>query len=134
MNKLNIMVVDDSALTAKRLVAMLEKLGYEVGKICKTGQEAVDIIEYLTNKGHAIPDLITMDITMPDMDGITATQIILEKQPKALIIMVTSHGQEQMVMEAIAAGAKGYVLKPIKPDKLRDSIKSVLSRYGQNGG
>lgn len=132
MSKQNIMVVDDSALTAKRLVAMLEQLGYEVGKICKTGLEAVQIIEYLTNKGLSIPDLITMDITMPDMDGIAATRSILAMQPKALIIMVTSHGQEQMVIDAIAAGAKGYVLKPIKLEKLRDSINSVLTRYGQN--
>ena len=133
MSKLNIMVVDDSALTAKRLVTMLEQLGYEVGKICKTGLEAVETIEYLTGKGHAIPDLITMDITMPDMDGISATRRILAIQKQALIIMVTSHGQEQMVIEAIGAGAKGYVLKPIKLEKLRDSIKSVMSRYGQNG-
>lgn len=132
MSKRNIMVVDDSALTAKRLVAMLEQLGHEVGKICKTGLEAVQIIEYMTNKGLSIPDIITMDITMPDMDGIAATRSILAMQPKALIIMVTSHGQEQMVIDAIAAGAKGYVLKPIKLEKLRDSINGVLSRYGQN--
>ncbi|MFA7384239.1 MAG: response regulator [Desulfurivibrionaceae bacterium] len=132
MNKPNIMVVDDSALTAKRLVAMLEQLGYEVGKICKTGLEAVETIEYMTNKSISIPDLITMDITMPDMDGITATRRILALRPKALIIMVTSHGQEQMVIEAIGAGAKGYVLKPINLDKLRDSVKNVLNRYGKN--
>ena len=131
MSKPNIMVVDDSALTAKRLVAMLEQLGYEVGKICKTGLEAVEFIEYLSNKGLSIPDLVTMDITMPDMDGITATRRILAVQPQVLIIMVTSHGQEQMVIEAIGAGAKGYVLKPIKLEKLRDSIKTVLTRYGK---
>ena len=132
MSKPNIMVVDDSALTAKRLVVMLEQLGYEVGKVCKTGLEAVETIEYMTNKGLSIPDLITMDITMPDMDGIEATRRIIALQPKALIIMVTSHGQEQMVIEAIGAGAKGYVLKPINLDKLRDSVKNVLSRYGKS--
>jgi two-component system chemotaxis response regulator CheY len=132
MSKPNIMVVDDSALTAKRLVAMLEQLGYEVSKICKTGLEAVETIEFMTNKGLSIPDLISMDITMPDMDGITATRRILALQPKALIIMVTSHGQEQMVIEAIGAGAKGYVLKPINLDKLRESVKNVLSRYGKS--
>jgi len=132
MSKPNIMVVDDSALTTKRLVAMLEQLGYEVGKICKTGLEAVETIEYMTNKSLSIPDLITMDITMPDMDGIAATRRILALQPNALIIMVTSHGQEQMVIEAIGAGAKGYVLKPINLDKLRDSVKNVLSRYGKS--
>lgn len=131
MSKLDIMVVDDSALTAKRLVAMLEELGYEVGKTCKTGLEAVQTIEYLTKKGLPTPDLITMDITMPDMDGIAATRQILAMQKQLLIIMVTSHGQEQMVIDAIGAGAKGYVLKPIKLDKLRDSINNVMTRYGQ---
>lgn len=132
MSKLNIMVVDDSALTAKRLVSMLEELGYEVSKICKTGLEAVETITYMCNKGISIPDLITMDITMPDMDGIEATRRILAIQPKALVIMVTSHGQEQMVIEAIGAGAKGYVLKPIKLEKLQTSIKNVINRYGKS--
>lgn len=129
MSKLNIMVVDDSALVVKRLAAMLEQLGHEVSKVCKTGAEAVQTVEYLVKNGQPLPDLITMDITMPDMDGINATQHILNAYPEALIIMVTSHGQEQMVMDAVKAGAKGYVLKPIKQDKLQESIKSVISHY-----
>lgn len=129
MSKLNIMVVDDSALVVKRLAAMLEQLGHEVSKVCKTGAEAVQTVEYLAKNGQPLPDLITMDITMPDMDGINATQHILNAYPEAMIIMVTSHGQEQMVMDAVKAGAKGYVLKPIKQDKLQESIKSVISHY-----
>ena len=131
MNRLGIMVVDDSALTVKRLVTMLEQLGHEVIKTCKSGLEAVQTIEYLVNKARSLPDLITMDITMPDMDGIEATRRILTVAPQALIIMVTSHGQEQMVMDAIAAGAKGYVLKPIKQDKLQESIKKVMTHYSR---
>lgn len=131
MNRLGIMVVDDSALTVKRLVTMLEQLGHEVTKTCKSGLEAVQTIEYLVNKASSLPDLITMDITMPDMDGIEATRRILAVAPQALIIMVTSHGQEQMVMDAIAAGAKGYVLKPIKQDKLQESIKKVMTHYSR---
>lgn len=129
MSKLNIMVVDDSALVVKRLAAMLEQLGHEVGKVCKTGMEAVQTVEYSVKNGLPLPDLITMDITMPDMDGINATRHILTAYPEALIIMVTSHGQEQMVIDAVQAGAKGYVLKPIKQDKLQESIKSVMSHY-----
>ena len=132
MSKLGIMVVDDSALTVKRLVTMLEQLGHEVIKTCKSGLEAVETIKYLVNKGSAPPDLITMDITMPDMDGIEATRRILALHPQALIIMVTSHGQEQMVMDAISAGAKGYVLKPIKQDKLQESIKKVMAHYSRD--
>lgn len=127
------MVVDDSALTVKRLVTMLEQLGHEVIKTCKSGLEAVETIKFLVNKGSSssMPDLITMDITMPDMDGIEATRHILALYPQALIIMVTSHGQEQMVMDAITAGAKGYVLKPIKQDKLQESIKKVMAHYNR---
>ncbi|MDF1614933.1 response regulator [Desulfurivibrio dismutans] len=129
MNKLEIMVVDDSALTIKKLGAMLEQLGHEVSKTCKSGMEAVETFKYLKEKGLPRPDLVTMDITMPEMDGIAATSRILAMDPDVLIIMVTSHGQEQMVVEAIEAGAKGYVLKPFKIEKLKESINQVISRY-----
>ncbi len=63
---------------------------------------------------------------MPEVDGITATRNILAEFPKAKIIMVTSHGQEAMVMQAIKAGAKGYVLKPVKREKIRDIISHIF--------
>lgn len=129
MSKLEIMAVDDSALTLKKLTAMLEELGHQVVKTCKSGMEAVETFKYLKERGLPKPDLVTMDITMPEMDGISATRRILALAPDALIIMVTSHGQEQMVIEAIEAGAKGYVLKPFKIEKLRESINQVVSRY-----
>lgn len=132
MSKLEIMAVDDSALTLKKLTAMLEGLGHQVVKTCKSGMEAVDTFKYFKEKGLARPDLVTMDITMPEMDGISATRRILALDPQALIIMVTSHGQEQMVIEAIEAGAKGYVLKPFKPEKLKASIDQVVSRYKES--
>ena len=129
MSKLEIMAVDDSALTLKKLTAMLEELGHQVVKTYKSGMEAVETFKYLKERGLSKPDLVTMDITMPEMDGISATRRILALAPDALIIMVTSHGQEQMVIEAIEAGAKGYVLKPFKIEKLRESINQVVSRY-----
>ncbi|ADH85375.1 response regulator [Desulfurivibrio alkaliphilus] len=129
MTNLEIMVVDDSALTIKKLGAMLEQLGHQVSKTCKSGMEAVETFKYLKDKGLPRPDLVTMDITMPEMDGIAATSRILAMDPDALIIMVTSHGQEQMVIEAIEAGAKGYVLKPFKIEKLKESINQVITRY-----
>lgn len=129
MNKLNVMVVDDSALTIKRLQAMLEQLGHKVTITCKSGLEAVETFRDLIAKQQPLPGLVTMDITMPDMDGIGATRQILEMSPETLIIMVTSHGQEQMVIEAIEAGAKGYVLKPFKVEKLQESINSVINQY-----
>jgi len=120
---LKIMVVDDSLITIKKIEKILTDLGHQVIKSSHTGEEA--IVDYQ----QCLPDLLTMDITMPDMDGITATQKIMAIDPDALIIMVTSHGQEQKVMDAIEAGAKGYVLKPIRAEKLVDTIDKVILNY-----
>jgi two-component system chemotaxis response regulator CheY len=69
-----------------------------------------------------------MDITMPDMDGIEATKRIIKDFPDAKIMMVTSHGQEKMVMDALKAGAKGYVLKPFDGQKLNQAIQKACNR------
>lgn len=108
-----------------KLKKMLEELGHEVVAVAKTGTQAIEA--YNDNS----PDLVTMDITMPDMDGIQATKAILDHAPDALIIMVTSHGQEQMVIDAIDAGAKGYVLKPFNRDKLAEHIEKIMQQYGK---
>ncbi|MFW5836776.1 MAG: response regulator [Desulfovibrionaceae bacterium] len=123
MNPLSVLVVDDSQLTIKRLAKMLGDLGHSVAGVAHTGEQAVE--EYLRLK----PDLVSMDITMPDMDGIEATRRIIAADPEAVVIVVTSHGQEQMVMDAIEAGAKGYVLKPVKQDKLAEHLQSVADKY-----
>lgn len=123
MISLNIMVVDDSAITIKKITNILEGLDHNVVKTCSTGQEAVDCYHEVN------PDIVTMDITMPDMDGITATRNILAQHPNALIIMVTSHGQEAMVLDAIKAGAKGYLLKPIKADLLKETLEKTIDKY-----
>jgi len=123
MNNLRFMVVDDSSITIKKITQFLEQIGHSVICSCKTGADALAYYQQYQ------PDMVTMDITMPDMDGIIATQQILSIFPKALIIMVTAHGQEQMVIESIEAGAKGYILKPIKADKLADMITQVYEKY-----
>jgi two-component system chemotaxis response regulator CheY len=122
MTYLQILVVDDSLITVKKLSSMLTTLGHRVVRTAGTGQEA--LVAYEAYK----PDLVTMDITMPDMDGIEATRQIRAKFPDALIIMVTSHGQEKMVLDALKAGAKGYVLKPFREDKLKDVIETAVKR------
>lgn len=129
MKNLKFMIVDDSALTIKRLEAMLGQLGHQVVRTCQSGVAAVEAVRDLVAQEQQLPDLVTMDITMPEMDGITATRQILELAPDILIIMVTSHGQEQMVIEAIEAGAKGYVLKPFKVEKLEETISNVMTHY-----
>ncbi len=122
MTCLQILVVDDSLITIKRLSSMLLALGHQVVGTAGTGIEALAAYEACR------PDLVTMDITMPDMDGIEATRLIRERHPDALVIMVTSHGQEKMVLDALKAGAKGYVLKPFRQDKLQEVIETAVKR------
>lgn len=126
MKSLTILVVDDSPITLKKLAKMLENIGHQVVGTARTGTDAIS--QYQTLQ----PDLVTMDITMPDMNGIDATKSILADYPHALVIMITSHGQEQMVIDAIEAGAKGYVLKPVNEEKLKEMIEKVLTQYGSD--
>eukprot|EP01155_Anaeramoeba_flamelloides_P002720 Anaeramoba_flamelloidesa1059333_16.p3 GENE.a1059333_16~~a1059333_16.p3 ORF type:complete len:139 (-),score=6.99 a1059333_16:490-906(-) len=120
---LKVLIVDDSLIIRKKITKLLEKLGHEVVYGAKNGQEAIDA--YNSKK----PDLVTMDITMPDMDGITAVGHIVKDNHDAKIIMVTSHGQEDMVIKSIQAGAVGYMLKPITEDKLVAAIGEVYPEY-----
>ena len=120
---LKILVVDDSLIIRKKITKLAEKLGHEVLGSAKDGQEGIDAYE--SNK----PDLVTMDITMPDMDGITAVKGIMKNDANAKIIMVTSHGQEDMVIKSIQAGAVGYMLKPVTEYKLAIAISEVFEEY-----
>ena len=122
MAPLKILTVDDSMLTLRKLEAMLDNIGHKVVGTAGTGAEALDAYRQLN------PDLVTMDITMPDMNGIQATKAIKAEFSDARIIMVTSHGQEAMVRDALKAGAVGYVLKPIKPEKLKDMIGRIVDQ------
>lgn len=126
MRSRKFLVVDDSLITVRKISQILEDLGHEVTGYALNGTDA--IAKYRELK----PDLVTMDITLPDINGIQVVQNILASDKSALIIMITSHGQEQMVIDSIDAGAKGYVMKPVKPDILRDTIEQVLSNYGEN--
>ena len=123
---LKILVVDDSLIIRKKLIKIIEKLGHEVVFGAKDGQEAIST--YNSKK----PDLVTMDITMPDMDGITAVKHIMKDDSNAKIIMVTSHGQEDMVIKSIQAGAVGYMLKPVTEDKLAIAIGEVFIEYASD--
>lgn len=122
MMALNVMIVDDSLIMAQKLKVMLTELGHDVVRICSDGPEAVR--DYALVK----PDLVTMDITMPGMDGVEAMKAILCDDANARFIMVTSHGQEAMVVRAIEAGAMGYVLKPVSKDRLSAMIARALAR------
>ena len=121
MDALNIMVVDDSSLSTKRLSQVLGMLGHNVVQTARTGADAVAL--YPT----CLPDLVTMDVAMPDMDGIEAVRRILAAYPDAVIIMVTSHEMDMKVVEAVNAGAKGYVRKPAERDEVERVIDKVIS-------
>ena len=117
---LKVLIVDDSMIMRKNITGNLHFLGHEIIGEAKDGQESIDLYQKL----H--PDLVTMDITMPGMDGITAVKKIKQLDATTNIIMVTSHGQEEMVMEALKSGTKGYMLKPVSPEKLREAIGRIF--------
>jgi two-component system, chemotaxis family, chemotaxis protein CheY len=117
---LKVLVVDDSLIMRRNVTKMVEALGHKVIGEAKDGVEAIVLFERLK------PDLVTMDITMPEMDGITAVKELKRIEKNVKIIMVTSHGQEEMVINAIRSGAGGYLLKPVNLIKLRDSIRKIF--------
>jgi len=120
MQPLNVLVVDDSLLATEVLKNSLHELGHKVVKTAKSGAEA--LIAYKASN----PDIVTMDVTMPGMDGIAAAEKIIREFPDARIVMVTSHAQKGMVMDALKAGAKGYILKPPQTNKLREVLAQVV--------
>lgn len=122
---MNFLVVDDSPLTVSHLKALLGELGHTVLAVANTGEAG------LAAYHAATPDIVTMDITMPGMDGVETTRRILADFPDAAVIMVTSYGQEKMIMDAMAAGAMGYLMKPLNRDKLAALIATVAGRTGQ---
>ncbi|MCJ8268995.1 MAG: response regulator [Psychrosphaera sp.] len=117
MKPLNIQIVDDSELTTKKLKQMLEKLGHDVIQVSSSGKVAIFDYSYVK------PDVITMDITMPDMDGIEATRRLKAADKDVKIVMVSAVTEKDKVMDAIRAGAVGYVTKPIEIEKLEIAIK-----------
>lgn len=119
---LKIMIVDDSLIMVSNLTLMITEMRHEVVGTARSGNEAVTKFKKLT------PDIVTMG----DISGIEAVEKIMNINPDAIIIMITSHGQEKMVLDAINAGAKGYLLKPIKNENLKKVITDVYKKYGEN--
>ena len=116
------MIVDDSLIMIQKLSVIVRELGWQVLRTCKTGADAVR--EYSLVK----PNLVMMDITMPGIDGIEATQQTVAADPNARVIMVTSHGQQGMVVRALEAGALGYVLKPVTKERLQAMTDRAMKR------
>lgn len=115
-----ILIVDDAAFMRMMIKDILTKNGYEVVGEAENGQVAV--AQYKELK----PDLVTMDITMPEMDGISAVKAIKKLDPGAKIIMCSAMGQQMMVMEAIQAGARDFIVKPFQQDRVIQAVKKAI--------
>lgn len=115
-----IMIVDDAAFMRSMLKDMLKSGGFEIIAEATNGEEAVHMFKKVR------PDLVTMDITMPEMDGIAALTEIKKIDPQAKVIMCSAMGQQKMVIDAIQAGAKDFVVKPFNKDRVLEAINKVL--------
>ena len=115
-----ILIVDDSRTSRKILKGILENAGYEVVGEATNGQEGYE--RYV----ELMPDIVTMDITMPVLDGIEALKKIKNEYPEAKVVMVTAAGQKTKMVEAVQNGANEFVSKPFEPEQLKMIIDKVM--------
>ena len=116
-----VLIVDDAAFMRMMLRDILSKNGFEVVGEAENGKVAVQMY------GELKPDVVTMDITMPEMDGIAAVQAIKTADPSAKVVMVSAMGQQAMVIEAIRSGAADFIVKPFQPDRVLEALGKALS-------
>ncbi|RNB91258.1 response regulator [Brevibacillus fluminis] len=115
-----ILIADDSVVVREYIKQTLERAGHQVIAEATTGYEAYH--QYLTHR----PDLITMDINMPELNGIETVKLIVKENHAAKIIIVSTYGLKPLVFEAIKAGASDYITKPVDEDKLLGAMANVL--------
>ncbi len=115
-----VLVCDDAIFMRTMISDILTQAGFEVIGEAETGVEAVERYDQLK------PDLVTMDIVMPDMGGIEAVREICQKDPEAKVLMCSAMGQQALVVEAIQAGAKDFVVKPFQPSRVLEAVQRVL--------
>ena len=120
MKMAKILIVDDAAFMRMMVKDNLKKAGYSDFLEAGDGEDAIS--KYTENR----PDLVLLDITMPIKDGIQALQAIKEINPDAKVVMCSAMGQEGMVVEAIKLGALDFIVKPFKPDRLVQTVRTVL--------
>jgi len=115
-----VLVCDDAIFMRTMISDILSGAGYEVVGEAETGLQAIERYRELN------PDLVTMDIVMPDMGGIDAVREIVKADPNAKILMCSAMGQQALVVEAIQAGAKDFVVKPFQPSRVLEAVQRVL--------
>ena len=117
-----VLIADDASFMRQMIREIIEPEGHEVVGEATNGIEAVELYKELQ------PDLVTMDIVMPKRSGIDAVKIILAEHPSACVVMCSALGQETLVMEALQAGAKDFIVKPFKPDSVIATLKKMLEK------
>ncbi|MBO4403810.1 MAG: response regulator [Treponema sp.] len=120
--KFRVLVVDDSMFVAKQLTQILSSDGYEIVATAQDGKDGVDKYKELCPN----VDLVTMDITMPRMDGITALEQIMAFDKNARVVMVSALGKEELVKKSLLSGAKNYIVKPLDRKKVLERIAAAL--------
>lgn len=115
-----ILIVDDSAFSRKKLRELLEEANHEV-----VG-EAVDGADALQKYASLAPEVVTMDITMPNLDGITALRDIMQYDSAARVVMITALGRGEKILESLSAGAKNYITKPYEPKQIISAVQEAL--------
>ena len=116
-----VLVCDDAIFMRTMIADILTQAGYKVVGEAESGVEAVRRYQELK------PDLVTMDIVMPEMGGIDAVREIVKQDPQARILMCSAMGQQALVVEAIQAGAKDFVVKPFQPARVLEAVQRLLS-------
>ena len=122
VSKFRVLVVDDSIFVAKQLGQILSSEGYEIVATAADGKEGVDKYKELCPN----VDIVTMDITMPRMDGITALEQIMAFDKNAKVVMVSALGKEELVKKSLLLGAKNYIIKPLDRKKVLERIGASL--------
>ena len=123
---MKVLIVDDAAFMRIALKNIIEKAGHKVVGEADNGEKAVELCRTLTLEGKK-PDLVTMDITMPEVDGLEGLVRIKEFDKSINVVMITAMGQEVMIREAIGKGALDFIVKPFKEDRIMSALAKMQS-------
>ncbi|MFN3649714.1 MAG: response regulator [Armatimonadota bacterium] len=122
MNGMRILICEDEGLTCLRYRATLQRLGHEVVGVATDGRQVLEIAE------RTEPDLVLMDIEMPHLDGVELTRRLMAVRPAAVLI-ISAYGEQQMVRDALSAGAAGYLVKPVTDDQIEPAIHAAYAAF-----
>lgn len=120
--KARILIADDASFMRQMIREIIEPDGFEIVA------EAGDGVEAVKQYQASLPDIVTMDIVMPKRSGIDAVKAILEVNPTACVVMCSALGQETLVIEALQAGAKDFIVKPFKPDSVLETLNKIVEK------